>query len=92
MSWCLCQCTDGPDCKDYYEDLTAERFGEMIDAMKAGQTPSQVHKTVVSLLNLFLVTSLEEYAKNRVSENASVQLASTQMILCAALMDLKSRC
>ncbi|MGB1642585.1 MAG: NADH-quinone oxidoreductase subunit NuoE, partial [Paracoccaceae bacterium] len=46
LSWeeveCLGACANAPMAqigKDYYEDLTAERFGEMIDAMKAGQTP-----------------------------------------------------
>lgn len=86
LSWeeveCLGACANAPMAqigKDYYEDLTAERFGEMIDAMKAGQTPKPGPQNGrFASEPLSGLTSLEEYAKNRVSENASVQLASTQ--------------
>ena len=86
LSWeeveCLGACANAPMAqigKDYYEDLTAERFGEMIDAMKAGQTPKPGPQNGrFASEPLSGVTSLEEYAKNRISENASVQLASTQ--------------
>ncbi len=86
LSWeeveCLGACANAPMAqigKDYYEDLTAERFGEMIDAMKAGQAPKPGPQNGrFASEPLSGVTSLEEYAKNRISENASVQLASTQ--------------
>ena len=86
LSWeeveCLGACANAPMAqigKDYYEDLTAERFGEMIDAMKAGQTPKPGPQNGrFASEPLSGLTSLEEYAKNRISENASVQLASTQ--------------
>ncbi|NDD09908.1 MAG: NADH-quinone oxidoreductase subunit NuoE, partial [Rhodobacteraceae bacterium] len=84
LSWeeveCLGACANAPMAqigKDYYEDLTAERFGEMIDAMKAGQAPKPGPQNGrFASEPLSGVTSLEEYAKNRISENASVQLAS----------------
>ena len=86
LSWeeveCLGACANAPMAqigKDYYEDLTAERFGEMIDAMKAGQTPKPGPQNGrFASEPLSGLTSLEEYAKNRISENASVHLASTQ--------------
>ena len=86
LSWeeveCLGACANAPMAqigKDYYEDLTAERFGEMINAMKAGQTPKPGPQNGrFASEPLSGLTSLEEYAKNRISENASVQLASTQ--------------
>ena len=86
LSWeeveCLGACANAPMAqigKDYYEDLTAERFGEMIDAMKACQTPKPGPQNGrFASEPLSGLTSLEEYAKNRISENASVQLASTQ--------------
>ena len=86
LSWeeveCLGACANAPMAqigKDYYEDLTAERFAEMIDAMKAGQTPKPGPQNGrFASEPLSGLTSLEEYAKNRISENASVQLASTQ--------------
>lgn len=46
LSWeeveCLGACANAPMAqigKDYYEDLTAERFGEIIDALSNGKTP-----------------------------------------------------
>ena len=86
LSWeeveCLGACANAPMAqigKDYYEDLTAQRFGEMIDAMKVGQTPKPGPQNGrFASEPLSGLTSLEEYAKNRISENASVQLASTQ--------------
>ena len=96
LSWeeveCLGACANAPMAqigKDYYEDLTAERFGEMIDAMKAGQTPKPGPQNGrFASEPLSGLTSLEEYAKNRVRENASVHWHQPKMILCAALMDL----
>jgi len=47
LSWeeveCLGACANAPMAqigKDYYEDLTAERFAEMIDAFRAGEVPT----------------------------------------------------
>ncbi|MGR3467433.1 MAG: NADH-quinone oxidoreductase subunit E [Shimia sp.] len=47
LSWeeveCLGSCANAPMAqigKDYYEDLTAERFGEIIDALAAGEVPT----------------------------------------------------
>jgi len=86
LSWeeveCLGACANAPMAqigKDYYEDLTAERFGEMIDAMKAGQTPKPGPQNGrFASEPLSGLTSLEEYAKDRIKENASVHLASSQ--------------
>ncbi|MEO1239337.1 MAG: NADH-quinone oxidoreductase subunit NuoE [Pseudomonadota bacterium] len=46
LSWeeveCLGACANAPMAqigKDYYEDLTAERFGEIIEALRAGEVP-----------------------------------------------------
>ena len=86
LSWeeveCLGACANAPMAqigKDYYEDLTAERFGELIDAMKAGQTPKPGPQNGrFASEPLSSLTSLEDYSKNRISENASVQLASTR--------------
>lgn len=47
LSWeeveCLGACTNAPMAqigKDYYEDLTAERFGEIIEALRSGEVPT----------------------------------------------------
>ena len=86
LSWeeveCLGACANAPMAqigKDYYEDLTAERFGEMIDAMKAGQTPKPGPQNGrFASEPLSGLTSLEEYAKDWIKENGSVHLASNQ--------------
>ena len=86
LSWeeveCLGACSNAPMAqigKDYYEDLTAERFVELIDAIKNGQTPKPGPQNGrFASEPLSGLTSLEEYAKVGVGENASVHLAQTQ--------------
>ncbi len=86
LSWeeveCLGACSNAPMAqigKDYYEDLTAERFSEMIDAIKNGQTPKPgPQNRRFASEPLSGLTSLKEYTKSGVGENASVNLAQTQ--------------
>ncbi len=83
FSWeeveCLGACANAPMAqigKDYYEDLTAERLGQIIDELAAGRVPvpgpqngryaSEPRKGL---------TSLKGYAEGRPKHNASVQLA-----------------
>ena len=86
LSWeeveCLGACSNAPMAqigKDYYEDLTAKRFGEMIEAIKMGQTPKPGPQNGRFASEPFSgLTSLEQYANARAGENASVHLAQTQ--------------
>ncbi|WP_417523818.1 NADH-quinone oxidoreductase subunit E [Marinovum sp.] len=84
FSWeeveCLGACANAPMVqigKDYYEDLTAERFAEIIDEMAAGQVPvpgpQNGRYTSEPASGL---TSLTEGADDRHQYNASVQLAT----------------
>jgi len=83
FSWeeveCLGSCANAPMAqigKDYYEDLTAERLGEIIDELAAGKVPvpgpqngrfaAEPRKGL---------TSLKEYDSGKTEHNASVQLA-----------------
>ncbi len=84
FSWeeveCLGACANAPMAqigKDYYEDLTPERFEALLDAMADGQAP-----TPGSAAGRFAsepaggVTSLETDEDDRMAANASVTLAT----------------
>ena len=84
LSWeeveCLGACANAPMMqigKDYYEDLTVQRFGEIIDELTLGKvpTPGPQNGRFASEPATGL-TSLEEIVADRVERNASVQLAS----------------
>ncbi len=84
LSWeeveCLGSCTNAPMAqigKDYYEDLTAESFGKIVDDLVAGKVPvpgPQNGRYAAEPLKG--LTSLTEYDSGRTQYNASVQLAS----------------
>lgn len=84
FSWeeveCLGACSNAPMAqigKDYYEDLTAENFGKLIDAMAAGQVPlpgPQNGRYAAEPLSG--LTSLTEYEAGKADYNASAQLAA----------------
>ncbi len=83
FSWeeveCLGSCSNAPMAqigKDYYEDLTAERMGAIIDELAAGKVPvpgPQNGRYAAEPLKG--LTSLKEYDSGRTQYNASVQLA-----------------
>ena len=83
FSWeeveCLGACANAPMAqigKDYYEDLTAARLGEIIDELAAGKVPvpgPQNGRYAAEPLKG--LTSLKEYDSGRTQYNASVQLA-----------------
>lgn len=83
FSWeeveCLGACANAPMVqigKDYYEDLTAEKFAEIIDQFSNGEVPvpgpQNGRYTSEPLKGL---TSLEEFDSGSTQYNASVQLA-----------------
>ena len=78
---CLGACANAPMAqigKDYYEDLTSARLGEIIDAMAKGEvpTPGPQNGRYASEPKSGL-TSLAGYEETgRTSQNASVQLAT----------------
>ena len=83
FSWeeveCLGACANAPMAqigKDYYEDLTVERLGEIIDEMAAGTVPVPGPQTgrYASEPRSGL-TSLGQYSDDRMAHNASVALA-----------------
>ncbi|WP_170442023.1 NADH-quinone oxidoreductase subunit E [Ruegeria arenilitoris] len=84
LSWeeveCLGSCTNAPMAqigKDYYEDLTAESFGRIIDELVAGKVPvpgPQNGRYAAEPLGG--VTSLKDYESGKAKHNASVQLAT----------------
>ena len=84
FSWeeveCLGSCSNAPMAqvgKDYYEDLTAERFAEILDELAAGNVPvpgPQNGRYAAEPLN-GLVT-LTEFDSGHTKYNASVQLAT----------------
>ena len=86
FSWeeveCLGACTNAPMAqvgKDYYEDLTAVRLGEIIDEMAAGEIPAPGPQNGrFAAEPLAGLTSLTAHAAGREALNASVGLASTQ--------------
>ena len=86
FSWeeveCLGACANAPMAqvgKDYYEDLTAVRLGEIIDEMAAGEIPAPgPQNRRFAAEPLAGLTSLTAHAAGREALNASVGLASTQ--------------
>ncbi|MGH1413314.1 MAG: NADH-quinone oxidoreductase subunit E [Pelagimonas sp.] len=83
FSWeeveCLGACTNAPMAqigKDYYEDLTAEKLGQLLEDMAAGKVPS-----VGPQNGRFAaepesgITSLTEFVNGSIKLNASAQLA-----------------
>ncbi|SMO50242.1 NADH-quinone oxidoreductase subunit NuoE [Ruegeria faecimaris] len=84
LSWeeveCLGSCTNAPMAqigKDYYEDLTAEGFGKIIDDLAAGKVPTPGPQNGrYAAEPLKGLTSLTEYDSGRTQYNASVQLAT----------------
>ncbi|MCY4337040.1 MAG: NADH-quinone oxidoreductase subunit NuoE [Litoreibacter sp.] len=84
FSWeeveCLGACANAPMAqigKDYYEDLTAKSFGEMIDALAKGDvpTPGPQNGRFASEPKSGL-TSLTEFDSGKTKFNASAQLAT----------------
>ena len=83
FSWeeveCLGSCTNAPMAqigKDYYEDLTAARLGEIIDELAAGTVPVPGPQNGrYASEPLSGLTSLKEFESGRHQYNASVQLA-----------------
>ena len=83
FSWeeveCLGACANAPMAqigKDYYEDLTAERFGALLDALAAGDVPvpgPQNGRYAAEPLSG--LTSLKTYDSGKTQYNASAQLA-----------------
>jgi NADH-quinone oxidoreductase subunit E len=84
FSWeeveCLGACTNAPMAqigKDYFEDLTAEGFAQMIDDMAAGKVPTPGPQNGrYAAEPLSGLTSLTEYDSGRTQYNASAQLAT----------------
>ena len=83
FSWeeveCLGSCANAPMAqigKDYYEDLTAERMGEIIDELAAGKVPTPGPQNGrYASEPLHGLTSLKEFDSGHTKYNASVQLA-----------------
>jgi NADH-quinone oxidoreductase subunit E len=62
--------------KDYYEDLTAKRFGEILDELAAGKVPTPGPQNGrYAAEPVKGLTSLTEYDSGRTQYNASVQTA-----------------
>ncbi len=84
LSWeeveCLGSCTNAPMAqigKDYYEDLTTESFGKILDDLVSGKVPTPGPQNGrYAAEPLKGLTSLTEYDSGRTQYNASVQLAS----------------
>ena len=84
FSWeeveCLGSCANAPMAqigKDYYEDLTAARFAEMIDEFAAGKVPTPGPQNGrYAAEPLSGLTSLKEFDSGHTQFNASVQLAT----------------
>ncbi|EPX79925.1 NADH-quinone oxidoreductase subunit E [Litoreibacter arenae] len=84
FSWeeveCLGACANAPMAqigKDYYEDLTAKRMGEIIDGLANGQVPTPGPQNGrYAAEPLKGLTSLTEYDSGKTQYNASVQLAT----------------
>lgn len=84
FSWeeveCLGSCANAPMAqigKDYYEDLTAARMGEIIDDLATGDVPTpgpQNGRYASEPLNG--LTSLKDFDSGHTKYNASVQLAA----------------
>lgn len=84
FSWeeveCLGSCANAPMAqigKDYYEDLTSKRMGEIIDELAAGNVPTPGPQNGrYAAEPLKGLTSLTEYDSGKTKYNASVQLAT----------------
>jgi len=84
FSWeevvCLGSCANAPMAqigKDYYEDLTTERLGEILDELAAGKVPTPGPQNGrYASEPLSGLTSLDTDPDNRNAANASVQLAN----------------
>ena len=84
FSWeeveCLGSCSNAPMAqigKDYYEDLTTARFGDIIDELAAGNVPTPGPQNGrYAAEPLSGLTSLTEYDSGKTQYNASVQLAT----------------
>ncbi|WP_209504450.1 MULTISPECIES: NADH-quinone oxidoreductase subunit NuoE [unclassified Ruegeria] len=84
LSWeeveCLGSCTNAPMAqigKDYYEDLTAESFGKILDDLVAGKVPTPGPQNGrYAAEPLKGLTSLTEYDSGKTRYNASVELAT----------------
>ena len=84
FSWeeveCLGSCANAPMAqigKDYYEDLTAARLGEIIDALAAGEVPTPGPQNGrFAAEPLKGLTSLKSYDSGSTKYNASAQLAT----------------
>ncbi|MFT6911745.1 MAG: NADH-quinone oxidoreductase subunit E [Paracoccaceae bacterium] len=83
LSWeeveCLGACSNAPMAqigKDYYEDLTTERFAEIIEALRNGDVPTPGPQNGrYASEPLGGATSLLEYVEGRAALNASAELA-----------------
>jgi len=84
LSWeeveCLGSCTNAPMAqigKDYYEDLTAESFGKIIDDLAAGEVPTPGPQNGrYAAEPLKGLSSLTEHEAGKPEHNASVALAA----------------
>ena len=84
FSWeeveCLGACSNAPMAqigKDYYEDLTAERFTAMLEELVRGEVPTPGPQNGrYASEPLSGLSSLTEYESGKTQYNASVQLAS----------------
>lgn len=84
FSWeeveCLGACTNAPMAqigKDYFEDLTAESFGALLDELAAGTVPTAGPQNGrYASEPLSGLTSLKEFDSGHTKYNASVQLAT----------------
>ena len=84
FSWeeveCLGSCSNAPMAqigKDYYEDLTTARMGEILDELSAGKVPTPGPQNGrYSSEPLSGLTTLTEYDSGKTQYNASVQLAT----------------
>ena len=110
FSWeeveCLGACANAPMAqigKDYYENLTAERMGEIIDELAEGRVPVPGPQNGrYASEPLSGLTSLTQHESGRTQYNASVQLAvnigetvkridGTEVPLLTPWLDAKSR-
>lgn len=84
FSWeeveCLGSCANAPMAqigKDYYEDLTAARMGELIDELAAGKVPTPGPQNGrYAAEPLSGLTTLKDFDSGHTKYNASVQLAT----------------
>jgi NADH-quinone oxidoreductase subunit E len=76
---CLGACANAPMAqigKDYYEDLTADRFAEILEELAAGKVPTPGPQNGrYASEPLGGLTSLKEWEADKMPQNASVALA-----------------